>query len=124
MAVVTRRWPAEWEPHAATWLAWPHRESDWPGKFAPIPWVYAEIIRHLHRSELLNLLVNDSAVEGPESLTVVLPPGEYYMVVTDCAGRPIDYSLCAAVGASCSLPAGFMISSATAAVRSSISSRP
>ena len=39
--------PAEWEPHAATWLAWPHNPEDWPGKFQPIPWVYAEIVRHL-----------------------------------------------------------------------------
>ena len=52
--------PAEWEPHAATWLAWPHEESDWPGKLAAIPWVYTEIIRHLHRYEHVHLLVNDS----------------------------------------------------------------
>ncbi|HVI10444.1 MAG TPA: agmatine deiminase family protein, partial [Candidatus Binatia bacterium] len=26
------RMPAEWEPHAATWLAWPHNHGDWPGK--------------------------------------------------------------------------------------------
>src|SRR5205085_7511017 len=32
------RMPAEWEPHAATWLAWPHEPRDWPGKLAPIPW--------------------------------------------------------------------------------------
>ncbi|HEV8048576.1 MAG TPA: agmatine deiminase family protein, partial [Terriglobales bacterium] len=37
------RMPAEWEPHDATWLAWPHYRDDWPGKFEPIPWVYAEI---------------------------------------------------------------------------------
>ncbi len=37
--------PAEWEPMAATWLAWPHNRTDWPGKFEPIPWVYAEIVR-------------------------------------------------------------------------------
>src|SRR5439155_1140969 len=43
------RMPAEWEPHAATWLAWPHKRSDWPGKFSPIPWVYAEIVRALSR---------------------------------------------------------------------------
>src|ERR1700680_991189 len=41
------RMPAEWEPHAATWLAWPHEKTDWPGKFVPIPWVYADIVRHL-----------------------------------------------------------------------------
>ena len=39
--------PAEWAPHAATWIAWPHNAEDWPGKFQPIPWVYAEIVRHL-----------------------------------------------------------------------------
>jgi len=33
------RMPAEWEPHEATWLGWPHELTDWPGKFAPIPWV-------------------------------------------------------------------------------------
>jgi agmatine deiminase len=53
------RMPAEWEPHEATWLAWPHHRDDWPGKFAPIPWVYAEIVRHLHQSERVRILVND-----------------------------------------------------------------
>ena len=41
------RMPAEWEPHRATWIAWPHFEPDWPGKLAPIPWVYGEITRVL-----------------------------------------------------------------------------
>jgi agmatine deiminase len=55
--------PAEWEPHAATWLAWPHYHGDWPGKFDPIPWVYAEIIRNLARHERVELIVNDAAAE-------------------------------------------------------------
>jgi len=55
------RMPAEWEPHAATWLAWPHYEADWPGKFAPIPWVYAEIIRTLAKHEGVELIVNNAA---------------------------------------------------------------
>jgi agmatine deiminase len=55
--------PAEWEPHAATWLAWPHYKDDWPGKFEPIPWVYAEIIRNLARHERVELIVNDAASE-------------------------------------------------------------
>lgn len=54
------RMPAEWEPHAATWLAWPHYEGDWPAKFEPIPWVYAEIIRHLARHERIELIVNNA----------------------------------------------------------------
>ncbi|HSY01174.1 MAG TPA: agmatine deiminase family protein [Acidobacteriaceae bacterium] len=57
------RMPAEWEPHAATWLAWPHNPEDWPGKFQPIPWVYAEIVRHLTRVEDVHILVNDAAAE-------------------------------------------------------------
>ena len=57
------RFPAEWEPHAATWLAWPHYHDDWPGKFEPIPWVYAEIIRYLARHERVELIVSDVASE-------------------------------------------------------------
>jgi agmatine deiminase len=55
--------PAEWEPHAATWLAWPHHHGDWPGKFEPIPWVYTEIIRNLARHERVELIVNDAAAQ-------------------------------------------------------------
>jgi agmatine deiminase len=55
--------PAEWEPHEATWIAWPHNRRDWPGKFAPIPWVYADIVRHLHTGEIVRILVNDAAAE-------------------------------------------------------------
>jgi agmatine deiminase len=58
------RWPAEWEPHRATWIAWPHQKSDWPGKFAAIPWVYAEIARHLSSSEPVQILVNDAKSES------------------------------------------------------------
>jgi agmatine deiminase len=57
-----RRWPAEWEKHHATWLAWPHHEPDWPGKLAPIPWVYAEIARILHRHERIEILCRDESV--------------------------------------------------------------
>ena len=57
------RMPAEWEPHAATWIAWPHNPEDWPGKFQPIPWVYAEIVRHLSLSEDVHILVNNEDAE-------------------------------------------------------------
>ena len=53
------RMPAEWEPHEATWLAWPHNPEDWPGKFQPIPWVYAEIVRILSARERIHILVED-----------------------------------------------------------------
>jgi agmatine deiminase len=49
--------PAEWEPHAATWLAWPHTRSDWPGKFAIIPWIYGEMIRKISAGENIHLII-------------------------------------------------------------------
>lgn len=55
------RWPAEWEPHRRTWIAWPTQPDDWPGRFEPIPWVYAEIVRHLHQSEEVGIVVPDAA---------------------------------------------------------------
>jgi agmatine deiminase len=58
------RMPAEWQPHAATWLAWPHNASDWPGRFPPIPWVYGEIGRRLAEGETVRILVNDAAHEA------------------------------------------------------------
>lgn len=58
------RMPAEWTPHAATWIAWPHHEPDWPGKLEPIPWVYAEIVRVLHRHERVEVLCHDPAVRA------------------------------------------------------------
>ena len=51
------RLPAEWEAHAATWLAWPHHQADWPGKLATIHWVYAEIVRKVVAGEAVRILV-------------------------------------------------------------------
>jgi agmatine deiminase len=56
--------PAEWEPHEATWLGWPHELTDWPGKFAPIPWAFAEIVRHLSKVERVYLLVENRAAQS------------------------------------------------------------
>jgi agmatine deiminase len=58
------RMPAEWEPHEGTWLGWPHELSDWPGKFAPIPWAFAEIVRHLARVEKVFLFVENREAES------------------------------------------------------------
>jgi agmatine deiminase len=52
--------PAEWDRHEATWLAWPHNPEDWPGKFQPIPWIYAEIVRLLAGHERVHILVEDA----------------------------------------------------------------
>jgi agmatine deiminase len=63
-AALGYRMPAEWEPHAATWLAWPHERRDWPGKFATIPWVYGEVVRQLVVGERVRLLVDDARAEA------------------------------------------------------------
>lgn len=53
--------PAEWEPHAATWIGWPFNKEDWPGKFQPIPWVFAEIVKKITEGETCYILVNNEA---------------------------------------------------------------
>lgn len=58
------RMPAEWEKQEAVWLCWPRNRNDWPGKFAPIPWVFAEMIRHLAARVCVRLVVHDAAAEA------------------------------------------------------------
>lgn len=58
------RLPAEWEPHDATWIGWPHNATDWPGKFEPIPWVYGEIVRHLARGETVRVLATPTVARS------------------------------------------------------------
>ncbi|MEP6592421.1 MAG: agmatine deiminase family protein [Acidobacteriota bacterium] len=58
------RMPAEWAPHRATWISWPHHEPDWPGKLGPIPWVYAEIVRVLAASEMVEILCHSEDVRA------------------------------------------------------------
>jgi len=55
--------PAEWARHDATWIAWPHNESDWPGKMQVIGWVYGEIVRKLASSERVRIVVNGHRLE-------------------------------------------------------------
>ena len=57
------RMPAEWAPHAATWLAWPHERTDWPGKFAPVHWVYGDFVKKVSRVERVRVLVASEAAE-------------------------------------------------------------
>jgi agmatine deiminase len=54
--------PAEWSPHEATWIAWPHHEPDWPGKLGAIVWVYAEIARLLAQYERVEILCHSAEV--------------------------------------------------------------
>lgn len=82
------RLPAEWEPHEATWLGWPHNKSDWPGKFAPIPWVYAEIVRRISAGEKARVVVESKEHERQaravlKSANVDLANVEFFILKTD-----------------------------------------
>ena len=82
------RMPAEWEPHEATWLAWPHNRDDWPGKFAPVPWVYTEIVRLLSRVERVHLVVKGRkmrrrAADRLDSAGVDLARVAFFKAATD-----------------------------------------
>ena len=59
--------PAEWDLHEATWLAWPHNPTDWPGKLDAICWVYGEIVRKILPGERIRMLVNSAAARRPRS---------------------------------------------------------
>jgi len=62
--------PAEWEPHEATWLGWPHNADDWPGKFETIPWVYGEMIRKISADESIYLLIRNKTDENLARLII------------------------------------------------------
>ncbi|MFH0954134.1 MAG: agmatine deiminase family protein [Verrucomicrobiota bacterium] len=55
--------PAEWQRHEATWLAWPHNATDWPGKMEAVCWVYGEMVRKIAAGESVRILVNSKAHE-------------------------------------------------------------
>ncbi len=82
------RMPAEWEPHEATWLAWPHNQADWPGKFEPIPWVFADIVRHLAEVERVDIIVG-SAIERRQARRILKLTGvdmnavRFHLLATD-----------------------------------------
>ncbi len=57
------RMPAEWEPHKATWLTWPHDEAHWPGKFEKIEPVFARMAHELAQSEEVHIAIHDDLVQ-------------------------------------------------------------
>jgi agmatine deiminase len=82
------RLPAEWEQHEATWLGWPHNKSDWPGKFAPIPWVYAEIVGRISAGEKARIVVESKEHEKQargvlKSANVDVSNVEFFILKTD-----------------------------------------
>lgn len=65
--------PAEWEPHEATWLSWPHKEESWPGAFEPVPEIFVQLTKHLSGSELVRINVADE--DFAESVRALLKKG-------------------------------------------------
>ena len=55
--------PAEFAPHASTWLSWPHKEASWPGKIDTIFPAYAEFIREVAKGEVVNINVGSEAMQ-------------------------------------------------------------
>lgn len=80
--------PAEWEPHEATWMAWPHNRSDWPGKFAPIPWVFGEMVRTVAAGEKVRILAGSAGLERQARRLlsrIGAPEAEFFRISTDRA---------------------------------------
>lgn len=57
------RMPAEWEPHLATYLVWPHNHDTWPGTFERIPPVFAKLAAAIARFEPVRILIEDAAAQ-------------------------------------------------------------
>ncbi|HSW53651.1 MAG TPA: agmatine deiminase family protein [Ignavibacteriaceae bacterium] len=80
--------PAEWNNHEATWIGWPYNKSDWPGKFSPIPYVYAEIVKYISRGEKVRIFVESKehklkAEKVLKDCNVSLSNVEFYIKKTD-----------------------------------------
>jgi agmatine deiminase len=58
------RMPAEWAPHRGTWLSWPHKEASWPGKFEPVPHLFAKMVGILAANEEVHINVRDRDMES------------------------------------------------------------
>jgi agmatine deiminase len=84
------RMPAEWEPHAATWLSWPHEPTDWPGKFEAVPWVFAEVIKNLTLGERVRLLVSGKRMQKEASKQLEMSQVDLRLV--DFIETPTDRS--------------------------------
>jgi agmatine deiminase len=55
--------PAEWAPHRATWIVWPHNRRDWPGKLGSVDWCYVELVRLLTAAEPVAIVFGSAAEE-------------------------------------------------------------
>jgi agmatine deiminase len=82
------RMPAEWEPHEATWIGWPHCRTDWPGKMATIEWVYGEIVRKIAEGEKVRIVIENRNMEKTARRILTrahanLPNVEFFHALSD-----------------------------------------
>jgi len=84
--------PAEWEPHEATWLSWPHKEASWPGQFEPVPGVFVELTKHLTESEIVRINVADE--EFAERVRKLLKAGGVNLDAVRFHFNPTDDAWC------------------------------
>src|SRR5436305_1499801 len=84
-AALGYRMPAEWEPHCATWLSWPHKLESWPGKFEPIPPLYARFVRELVTSEPVYVLANGEPMAQAKAMLRDVNNVTLYDIPTDDA---------------------------------------
>lgn len=84
--------PAEFVPHAATWLSWPHKEASWPGKIHAIFPYYAQFIKELTKGERVNINVADVAMK--EFATTWLQKAEVNLSQVEFFMHPTNDAWC------------------------------
>ncbi len=75
------RLPAEWEKHSSTWIGWPYSKEDWPGKFEPIPWAFAEIVRKISEGEQVFIFVQNE-IHQKSAIKVLQKVGVNFTQIT------------------------------------------
>jgi agmatine deiminase len=85
------RMPAEFAPHRGTWLSWPHKEASWPGKFDPVPAIFAEIVRALCSREEVHI---NAAGELEQAARLTLAAAGVALANVVFHGHPTDDSWC------------------------------
>jgi agmatine deiminase len=84
------RMPAEWEPHLATYLVWPHNRDTWPGKFDVIPPIFARIAAAIAQFEPVRILVQSPEVIAEVRETIRAAAGAALMQRVEIVAIPTN----------------------------------
>ncbi|MDG2381752.1 MAG: agmatine deiminase family protein [Pirellulaceae bacterium] len=80
------RWPAEWEPHQATWLAWPHNAETWPGCLEAAQRQFAELVNSIAQFEPVRLLVGEGeSLRTAERMLSGISNTQFHQIATNDA---------------------------------------